>query len=236
MARSRSCSHWGLGPFFTLRTIRPQNSGQALAALRRKLEMNAHGSREAAGNGSDRAILQTPETGGSQIARNAIDAGAIAAIGRQRNIDHRIVEVECGGSGGANGRVGGQLDDPVMFVGQEQLAHRAQHAARFDAANGRDFERFAGGGNDGARFGEDRLHAGMRVGRTANDLHDVVARIDHAQLEFVGIGMFFGRHDMGDGEFLQRARPCLRFPQPRARCGSACRRWSSHPRRYRDVP
>ena len=83
---------------------------------------------------------------------------------------------------------------------------------------------------------EHALHARMRIGRAADDLHDVVARIDHAKLELVGVGMFVRRDDMGDNEILQRRALVFdRFhfePDARHRVGDRLARR----RRSRDAP
>ena len=89
--------------------------------------------------------------------------------------------------------IGGQLDDAVMILAQKQFARRAHHAARFHAADGADLQRFAGGGNDGAGPRQHHLDSGPRIGRAADDLQWIlVAAIDHAQPQLVGIGMFLG--------------------------------------------
>ncbi len=211
IARSRSCTHLGEGPFFTLRIKRPANSGQAFAVSGGKLSATVFGLAKLPGTGMHGLALERPETGGGQIARNAVDGGAVAAIGRDGDVDHRIVEAQRLGGRRADLGVVGQLDDAGVFVGQPQFALRTQHAARFQAADRADLEHVAGRRDDRRRAGEHALHAGMRVGRAADHLHDVRAGIDHAQLELVGIGMLLGRDDMADGEVAQGAR---RRPRP----------------------
>ena len=178
-----------------------QRTGAFAAA--REFEMDALRAFEFARHSRNRAALELAETGRRQIARNAVDARRIAAIGRERDVDHGIVQMQRMRRGLARHRIGRKLDDAFMLVRQQQLTLRTQHAARFHAADGRDLERFTGHRNDDARPREHGLHARARVRRAAHDLDDVVARIDHAELQLVGIGMFLRRHDVRDDEILQ---------------------------------
>ena len=75
------------------------------------------------------------------------------------------------GVAGADRRVGRQVDDAVVIVGNLQLGRRAQHAAAFDAADGADAERDVLAGNVGAGRREHAGHAGARVRRAADHLH-----------------------------------------------------------------
>src|ERR1700678_3837103 len=90
-----------------------------------------------------------------------------------------------------------------MLVRQEKLALRAEHAARFHTADGRSFERFARHRNDDPRPREHGLHARTRIGCAAHDLDDVVANIDAAKLQLVGVRMFVRRDHVTDDEVLQ---------------------------------
>ena len=55
------------------------------------------------------------------------------------------------------------------------------------------FKRFAGGGDHRAGPGQHHFDAGARIGRAAHDLQwIVVAAVDHAKPQLVGIGMFLG--------------------------------------------
>ena len=84
-----------------------------------------------------------------------------------------------------------------MLVGQAHFAFGQQHAVRFLTADLAGFQRHIDAGHIRARCGEHALHAGARIGRTADNLYRIaVAEIDLADLQPVGIGMFFGGHDM----------------------------------------
>ena len=109
-AFSRSCSHLGDGPFFTPRIRRPANIGHGV--LRRRPGNSRRdlvsGDGNLPGTGATSPFLQTAEAGGGQIARDAVDARRIAAIGRDGDVDHRIVEAERLRGRLADLRVGGQ--------------------------------------------------------------------------------------------------------------------------------
>ena len=61
--------------------------------------------------------FSVPSAGRREIAGDAAHAHAILPVGRDRDVDHRIVEPGIVGIGGADRRIGGQLDDAVMLVG-----------------------------------------------------------------------------------------------------------------------
>jgi len=93
-------------------------------------------------------------------------------------------------------RVGRQVDDAVMVVGDHQLGLRQQHAAAFDVANFADRQRHVLAGDERTGRGEYALHAGARIGRTAHHL-DWLTRsdVDHAHPEAIGVGMLLCRND-----------------------------------------
>ncbi len=177
----------------------------------REIERDGLRARESARHRFHRAVLQCADAAGREIASNAVNPRRIAAVRRERDIDDGIVESQRLRRRLADLGVGGQLDDPVVIVGEKKLAARTQHAARFHASDGGDPERLAGNRDDDARLREYGLHSRMCVWRTTDHLHDAADRfsgrgrsdLDHAELELVGIGMFLGRDDMGDGEILQ---------------------------------
>ena len=91
-----------------------------------------------------------------------------------------------------------------MLVAKQKFARRTQHAVRFDAADGSNFERLAGHGNDRARAREHALHAGVRIGCSAHHLDRFAgAVVHHAEFQLVGVGMLLRGHDLGDHERLQ---------------------------------
>ena len=70
----------------------------------------------------DDANTEAAEARGGQITGHTAHAGAIHAVRRQRDFDHRIGQAAPIGEGPAHGRVGRQFDDAVMFVRQQQFA------------------------------------------------------------------------------------------------------------------
>ena len=66
------------------------------------------GQGKAAGDLRDRERLQRAEPGRGEVAGDAVDAHAVLPVGRDRDVDHRIVEPGPVGVSGADRRVGGQ--------------------------------------------------------------------------------------------------------------------------------
>ena len=62
--------------------------------------------------------FSVPEARGGQIARDAMDAQAIGAVGRDLDVDHRIVEAERLAAGCADGASAASSMMPSMLVGQ----------------------------------------------------------------------------------------------------------------------
>ena len=139
IALSRFCSQAGDGPFLTPRTRRSANAGQS---ERRLAEVELHRDRagEFALDRLRRALLERADVGGGEVARDAVDAGAVRPVRREVDVDHRIVEAGVLRIALADRRVGRQVDDAVVVVGDLQLGLRHQHAAAFDAADGADLQ------------------------------------------------------------------------------------------------
>ena len=154
----------------------------------------------------DGVILERADAEGGEIARDAANAGGVAAVGRDGDVEHHAAEPGVLDIGHADGRIVGQDDDALMVVAELELHGRAEHAVAGLAADddaGLELEILAGDPGAGER--EDRLHAGRGIGRAAHNVDQRAgAGIDLAQLEVVGIGVRGGRHDFGDDEGLQR--------------------------------
>ena len=201
IAVSRFCSQAGDGPFLTPRTRRSANAGQS-DGDGAEVELDRDRAGELALDRLRRALLEGADVGGGEIARDAVDAGAVGAVGGEIDVDHRIVEAGVLRVALADRRVGGQVDDALVVVGNLQLELRHQHAAALDAADGADRERHVLAGDEGAGRHEHAGHAGARVGRAAHDLDRLaVAGVDHADAQPVGVGMLLGldhaRDDVG---------------------------------------
>ena len=154
------------------------------------------------GEGNERTYARRREIPG-----DAVNAETIAAVGRDGDVDHRIVEPEDGSRGGADRRVVGELDDAFVVLADADFAGRAQHAGALDAADDALLEVEPGPRDPDAGGGEDPLHAGPRIGRAANDLDPIGAGIDDADRQPVGVGMPRSLQDMADGERRERRRP-----------------------------
>ena len=193
--------------------VTPRKNRAGIRRIGREVQRDRLGAFEFAFDDLDAPIFQRAKTGSRQIARHAERARRIAPIGRDGDVDHGIGETQRCGGRRAHFRAFGKFDDAVVFVGKKQLALRTQHATRFHAANGADFQHFVAGRNHGARPREHAFHARVRVGRTADDLNRCgLANIHHAKLQLVRIGMFLGGNDIADHEILQpRARVFHRF-------------------------
>ena len=101
----------------------------------REVERDLDGRLESAGDRRGLQRLQLAQALGGEIARDAIDAQRVGPVGRHLHIDHRIVEAQGHGGGGAHRPVAGELDDAVVLVRNQQLAFGTQHGLRFDAAD-----------------------------------------------------------------------------------------------------
>ena len=167
------------------------------------------GAIEIAGHRAGVQWFQGAESGRRQIPGDAAHAQTVGAVGRDRDIDHRIAEAGVIDITGADRRVGRQVDDAVMVVGEHQLALRTEHAVRRLAADIAGFEGHLGARDIGAGGGENALHAGPRVGRAADHLQCLLARVDQAQAQAVGVWVRLRLDHVGDGEIGERGGAIL---------------------------
>ena len=170
-----------------------------------RLDPHLHRAREFAADRLDGPVLERPHVGGGEIAGDAVDAGAVGAVRRQVDLDHRIVEPRPLRVVRADRRVVGQFDDAFVIVGDLQLELRDQHAATFDAADGADLQRHGLARDERPRRHEHALHAGTRIRRAADDLNRLaVAGVDHADAQPVGVGMLLRLDHARDDERRQQ--------------------------------
>ena len=110
-----------------------------------------------------------------------MDAGAVGTVGREIDLDQRIVEPGPSRVVRADRRILGELDDAFVIVRELQLELGHEHAAALDAADGADGERHGLAGDESAGRNEYTFHAGARIRRPAHDLHRIAAAgVDHA--------------------------------------------------------
>ena len=74
------------------------------------------GAGEAGTHGGVLRAAQRAKPGRGKVARDPVDAHAILTIGRDRDVNHRIVEIGIIGKGGANHRIARQFDDAIMVI------------------------------------------------------------------------------------------------------------------------
>ena len=208
----RFCSHSGDGPFFTPRTRRSAKPGHSDGVFHRHL----HRAGEFALDRLDGRILEAAHVGGGEVARDAVDAGAVLPVRRQVDLDDGIAEPGPFGVTGADRRVRRQFENAVVILGDLQLSRRAQHAAALDAADGADAERDVLAGNISAGRREHADEAVARVRRAAHHLNlrglalvVGLAGIDHADAQTIRVGMLHGRDHARDGEGRKRLRLVL---------------------------
>ena len=231
---SRRCIHSGEAPFFTPRD-RPAEEGRAAVRI---LDPDRHRAGEAALDLRHRERLQRADARRREVAGNAAHAHAVLAVGRDRHVEHRIVEPGIVGVGGADRRILGQLDDPVMIVAQLELARRAHHAARFDAADRRDLQRHVAARDIGAGRAEHAEHA--RRGHWARRTRPGSARRSPASTvstwSLSACGCLSAVSTLRDREAAPAPRPGSTALRPQARSPSACRRSLRPKRPSRDAP
>ena len=203
----RFCSHSGDGPFLTPRTSRSAKPGHSVASS--TVTFTGQGNSPLIGLMA--GSLNLPMSAADEIARDAVHAGAVLAVRRQIDFEHGIAEAGPFGIALADRRIGRQLHDAVMVLGDLQLGRRAQHAAALDAADGADAERDVLAGNEGAGRREHADEAGARIRRAAHHLHRraAVAGIDHADPQAIRIRMLLGRDHPRDRKRRQRLRLVL---------------------------
>ncbi len=149
--------------------------------------------------------LQRTDARCGEIARDAAHAHAILLVGRDRHLDHRIVEARIIGKAGAHRCVLGQFDDAVMILAELELAVRAHHAKALDIADLRGLQREGGAGDIGSRRAEHADQPLPCIGRAAHDLPGGArAVVDLEQPQLVRIGMRACLEHPGDAERAQR--------------------------------
>jgi hypothetical protein len=153
-----------------------------------------------AGHGGDHCRAHDRRFGRQRVkrgdlARQAGDAEAVAAVRRQLQAEQAVVERQVFLERRAGADIAVEFEQTLGFFSQAQLRSRAQHAAGFDAAQ----QRFADLDTAGKpRAGQRRRHqdAGARVGGAADDLEGCAGSgIDFAHLQAVGLRVRLGLED-----------------------------------------
>ena len=100
-----------------------------------RLDLHGDRGRKLAFDRLDDRVLELSHVRGGEIAGDAVHGGAIGAVRRQVDLDHRVVEAGPLRVIGADRRLVGQLDDAFVIVGDLQLERGNQHAAAFHVAD-----------------------------------------------------------------------------------------------------
>ncbi len=161
---------------------------------------------ELAGNRLAGQWLQGADALGCQITGNAVDAGTVATVRGQADLEHRIIQTGIFHIRGTDRCILWQVDDAVMLVRQLQLTLGAHHAVALDTANFGGFQGQVDAGHMGAARREHALETGAGIGCATDHLNDFIAGIDAADLQLVGIGVLAGILDLGDTETTQLVR------------------------------
>ena len=167
-----------------------------------RVQPHADRRREAPAHHGDVEMLQLADAGGGQIARDPRHAQPVGPVRRDLEVDDGL-GAEQAGDRGSHRDLRRQFLDAVAFVGQLKLGGRAQHAVGHHAAHRLLDQGDAKTRHIGADGGVDGGQARPRVRGAADDLLDPVHRLDLTDLQPVGVGVAFGRQDLGHGEGRQ---------------------------------
>ena len=183
------------------RTARPKKAGTTLGIL----DADRNRAREAALDLRNAKRLQGSHARCGQVPGDPANAHAILAVGRDRDVEHRVVEPGIGRERRADRRVPGKLDDPGMILAQLEFARRAHHPAALDSADRRHLQGQIDARNVVARRSEHAEHSGARIGRSAHDLNRLAsAGVDGQHLKLVRLRMLLRGQHLGDPERRQR--------------------------------
>ena len=144
---------------------------------------------EGSGHGGEIGRAQLAEAGGGQIARHAMDAQAVGAVGGDVDVDHGIVEAQQPAKGSPTGASSASSMMPSCSSDRPISRIETQHAVGIHAADHAFLEVEIGAGDVAAHGREDALHAGARIGRAADDLVRAMRRLDDADPQLVGVRM-----------------------------------------------
>ena len=147
----------------------------------------------------DRGVVQ-----GADVAGEAGDGQAVAAVGGEADFDAGVVQAQVLANVFTNRGVGSQFQQAVVLFADLQLGSRAQHAEGLDAAQLGLLD-LEVAWQFGADHGERDLDAWAGVRGAAHDLEGflAVAYLAHAQL--VGVRVLFGGEDFAHDDAAELA-------------------------------
>ena len=100
---------------------------RASSGFQTGVDMNRNRAVELAFDGRNDQGFQRPKATGGKVTGDAAHAQGVGAVGRDLDVDHRVVQPAIVDEAFAQWRVVGQFDDAVVVVRQHQLAFRTQH-------------------------------------------------------------------------------------------------------------
>ena len=229
---SRSCSHCGLGAVAQVADGAAEDPGAGLGPV----DLPARAAVGTPARSSPAATVSACRCRPAARSRaTPRTAEAIAAVRRDADVDDRIVEPGPLRVGHADRRILGQIDDAGVILAETHLALGQQHAGAVHAADFADLQRDAGAGDE--RAGRRRTRPSCRCAHSARRTprHGVVAGIDRAHAQPVGVRVLHRLDHVRDAERGERGAAVLHALQFQAdagqRVGDLRRAW----RRYRDA-
>ncbi len=174
-------------------------------ALGELLRQRGDRARPLRGHGRPVGLFQCADAIGGKVTGDAIDAGRVAAIGGDGDVEDDAVDAGIVDIFRADRGIGRQVDDAVMVVAELELGGRAEHAVGRGAADDHPgFELEILARDPGAGEGEHRLHAGTGVGGATDDVDQFAgAGIDLADVEVIRVRVPLGRDHMRHHELFQ---------------------------------
>ncbi len=195
--------------FYTLHHP-PGENGTRMLRLCVKLKLNTDRAFEALRQSRQRLRFQRAQTGGGKIARDAIDTQTIWSVGRDGNLNDRIILAERIRCRGAHREIAFELDNAIVLVGKLKLPLGTHHAVGFNAANLRGLQHHAIRWNGCAGRCKNTRKPRLCIGCTTHNLQHLNLAFDKcfdlAEAKFVGIRMWHGFQNAGHSEGCQCSR------------------------------
>ena len=194
LAHPQWCPRVGLEP--------AQHAARESRTARARTERNRKGFADRGGDGRRIAVREVHVAPSGELTCDTDHAEAVAAVRRDVDLEHGVVEAQVLGERSTFGRVGIEKQQAVDVVDQLELLGRAQHAVRLHAAQLSSADALAVR-QLGADAGERRFDAGRHIRRAAHDLMLAGAVIDEANGQAIRVRMAVDAHNLGHDD------PCV---------------------------
>ncbi len=190
----------------------PHDARRVAVAAGAVLDLDAHvrGCRAPALGGRAGREQERPPEEGAHLARDPEQGGAVAAIGRDLEVEDGVAGPDHLGEGAPDRRRGVEHEDAGVVVAETELSRRANHPVRGDAADLRALDaraarELAPDQSDGNAL------AGGHVRRPAHDLERLAdAHVDAAHGEAVGVGVLLTREHVAHAQRREIGAAALR--------------------------